>query len=318
MEGGTLTAPPPAKPRRSFSPLLLVILLALLGAGGWFFLSGESVQERLESLSAMAPSLSGTLSRMGKTATESATGQAAPSQDEKEQVATESPAESPPPQDLAAESDKEPEETAPETVTSETADETAPSATEAPQPEDDVIVFSAEPAPGAAEQPADAIEAGAEEQQSADATAPADANATAQEEPQAEQAVAEAVPAAGEEQPDAAAPEEVQQTEAAAPATAAFGVWVYRLGTDESDARLVEKLQATGFPQAQVKGRWPGHFNDQNIFYRFEDRKGLSELRAALGEGEYFDYYYNHERIGQSVKRIFRENEAVDFVLIIK
>lgn len=124
----------------------------------------------------------------------------------------------------------------------------------------------------------------------ADATAESDANATAE---------AEATPAV--EQPEIV-----------------DGIWIFHLGQRGRDRDLAEHLQSRGYGNLASKGGWPGHFNDKNVFYRHEDERGLDRLKDSLPADDYFFYYFGSERIGTSVKNIFRNNEDVNFLIVTK
>jgi hypothetical protein len=124
----------------------------------------------------------------------------------------------------------------------------------------------------------------------ADATAESDANATAE---------AEATP-------------EVEQPEII------DGIWIYHLSQRGRDRELAEHLQSKGYGNVTSKGRWPGHFNDKNVFYRNEDEHGLDRLKESLPSDDYYHYFYDNERIGTSVKSIFQNNEDVNFLIVTK
>lgn len=147
----------------------------------------------------------------------------------------------------------------------------------------------------------------AEEQPAADQEQEAEQAAVETTEEAAQEVVAEQEPTA-----------EKTATEEEQPVTHDTGIWIFWMDKENADKTLAAHLQENGWVNASAKGKWPGHFNDKNIFYRHEDQTGLADLHKDLPSNDFFDYYYNNERIGQSVKRIFRENDNVNFVIILQ
>ncbi len=124
---------------------------------------------------------------------------------------------------------------------------------------------------------------------------------------------------ADQEQPDANATISVAAApEPETPDSAEDGIWVFHLGQNGLDIEIAEHLRGKGYANVTSKGKWPGHFNDKNVFHRHEDDKGLDKLMNSLPADDFFHYYYDNERIGTSVKNIFRDNADVNFLIIAK
>ncbi len=143
--------------------------------------------------------------------------------------------------------------------------------------------------------------------------APAQDNATA-ENPEI------VTPPAVEEQPlEQGQANATEETPAAPqPVYTEQGVKIYNLGREGLDKELAKHLKEKGYVNVQAMGKWSGHFNDKNVFYRHEDGRGLKQLMGSLPASDFFDYYYDSERIGQSVKGIFKRNDDVDYLIIVK
>ncbi len=95
------------------------------------------------------------------------------------------------------------------------------------------------------------------------------------------------------------------------------GILVYYLKKEGSDKRIKKKLLDAGYTDVVAKGKWPGAFKDQNVFFRNEDQPGVKEIMDVLGKN-WFDYYFNGPRISRSVKKIFGEDDHVQFLIIPK
>ena len=123
--------------------------------------------------------------------------------------------------------------------------------------------------------------------------------------------------------PDTPAPEAETDLAATAEQPAAkednpllhVGILVYYLKNEGSDKKIQQKLQEAGYTDVVAKGKWPGAFNDQNVFFRSEDQPGVKEVMDVLGDN-WFDYYYNGPRISRSVKKLFSEEDHIQFLII--
>lgn len=95
-------------------------------------------------------------------------------------------------------------------------------------------------------------------------------------------------------------------------------VLLYYLKTKAKEKKIAKKLRDAGYTNVVRKGKWSGRFQDQNVFYRDEDKKGLDELMQVLKGGKYEYYFFNKERIGASIKNLFNTDKKVTFVIVLQ
>ncbi len=174
--------------------------------------------------------------------------------------------------------------------------------TEAPSQEAVAAEPAAEQPESTPEQPVEAP-ATSPEQTASDTEAPQESAAT----------VAEQAPA---ETPEPTAPAEQVAAKPDNPLLH-VGIQIYYLKNKGADVKVQQKLQEAGYTNVVAQGKWPGAFNDQNVFCRSEDQPGVSEIMAILGDN-WYQYYFNGERISSIVKKIFRTDESIQFLIIPK
>lgn len=328
-EVGTLPAP---KKRRRWPLLLMLLVVVLAGAGVWgyFTLSGETLDQKLSFLRKEVPTVDIIADKLPEELTPDALTPPSEPQTPRESARPEHPvqeedeivfkAEDSPP----AATQEEPGSDTPEA--SETSLETPADSAESLSPQAD------EEAAQTAQ--AEQEQANTPEQEQADASGQESETQAEAEQPNADEETAQSMErfpdvtqdadqaaSAEEESPEtatAAATQDEQQEQEPKPQPVDAAVWVFWMDKEGADKTVVERLQEHGYVNSTAKGQWPGHFNDKNIFYRHEDKRGLDNLREALGSGNFYDYYYNNDRIGHNVKQIFRENDNVQFVVILQ
>lgn len=315
------------KKRRRW-PFLLLLLVLACGAIVYFALPGKDVEQKLVSLREEVPAVSEIAKKLPEALTPEAL---RPPQEPSTPPASARPDQPEQPAESAAGPNEEdtilftqPEETPSKTPASDLASSEEASISPAPDQEEQAANATAQTEAEISEQADTQEESTTETTASENATAEETTSPdAASEAPSEEQNATAEVAEDGAEQTAAveATPEDTTPpaaVPATVPATVEDGVWVFWMETEDADKKLVNRLQSHGFVNSVAKGQWPGHFNDKNIFYRHEDKRGLERLRQALETDDYFDYYYNNERIGQNVKRIFNEHDDVMFVIILQ
>lgn len=304
LEGGAEQLAAPRK-RSRLLPVMLA-LIALAGAGFWGYsaLPGDTLQQKLAAFKKDVPTVQIIAEKLPDELLPEAL---------KTPQEPETPTESARPSQPAQQDDEvlftlDTPSTRPDTTLQ---DEQQTAMDDAAQSEQQDVSEDAPPAPAAQEDEA----APATEDDSQEATLLAGsseeqpARDEAAESPESDETASE-----GEEQQA----DSTQDQATAEPQNIEDGVWVFWLDKEDADEKTVERLQEAGYVNSQAKGQWPGHFNDKNIFYRHEDKRGLDQVREALQDEDFHDYFYNNDRIGQNVKRIFNEHDNVQFVIIVK
>jgi len=331
LEDGAENLAAPQK-RRRWPLLLLLLLLVAAGVYGYGLLPGDTLQQKLARLKTDVPTVEIIAEKLPEALTPDAllppeepstppestrpdlpvppeqSEQAQPAEDEIILDAGKPDA----PADIATSPEPGPEPDAAPDATDSPADETAQTEqadagqeTDAPAeaPADTTDIAAAEQAGDEA-----APTAEKQEEQAQEPADDAGQDATAQEQPEAAENQQIAEPQEPQDKPAAEAePEPIED-----------GIWVFWMDKEDADKTAVARLQEQGYVNSVAKGQWPGRFNDKNIFYRHEDQRGLERLREALPGDNYYDYFYNNERIGQNVKRIFHNHEDVMFVIILQ
>lgn len=308
-DGAEQLAAPKKRPRFL---LVLLVLVALAGAGVWGYdaLPGETFQQKLAALKKDVPTVEIIAEKLPDELTPDAL---------KPPKEPETPPESARPSHPAQEDEVlfTLEEPSSQPGTTQP-DEQQAAMDDATQSEQQNV--SEEETPGQVAQDDEAPLAAAEESQEATQVAESTQEQPGQDEAAETTGVTETDETAPEvqqqqQEQQAASAEEQTQPE---PEAIEDGVWVYWMDKEGVDKKTVERLQEAGFVNSQAKGQWPGHFNDKNIFYRHEDKRGLDRLQQNLQGDDFYDYYYNNDRIGQNVKRIFNEHDNVQFVIIMQ
>ncbi len=335
MNGKDLDLPPSTSRRSRRFPILSILLLVIVGGtAAYFGIFGGSLQQLSEIIEKKAPDLLKELPSLSITADNAtlATPESKPLPAERSEtspssgISSESAAEpsAQEPQDreenvVLFTNDAEPTSSAPEALESDAAVQ-GNATDEQVQPIQEAVQ-TAEAQDNATRLPEPAAQEEVMELSSGTESAPGQQDTPAGEEGQgADTATANATDAAPGQNAAALADLEQNATQQPAATVSSLedGVWVYWIKSENKDQEVVEKLKKDGYKNSFAKGQWPGHFNDQNIFYRYEDKRGLAQLLTVLNSSNYYDYYFNNERISQNIKRIFTENDGVMFVIILQ